>query len=290
MSSGTFEPRDSTFMTDRIPPAAWVLVAAALAIAAFTMISRGLIGRYLILPADQIIPIAELATPFLVAAATVAGAGRWPAGRSRLLIAAALSALHGVLSFGRDTWFWWSTNNGPGVVGDLEQVLLIGGSTLIWFVGTGATLMLGLGLWSARFGDQAGGRRVAAIVLAALGLVAAAGSVWIPFISSFPLALPWAVLTALVPMAVACLGIAAVRSLPSAHRLPEILIATGAAVFMAAMGWSQWFMNWTRLENIPPEWVDVTILLPRAAMVAGFLIIAAGFASSRLFPIRPTTG
>jgi hypothetical protein len=277
-------------MTDRIPPAAWVLVAAALAIAAFTMISRGLIGRYVILPAEQLIPIAELATPFLVAAATVAGAGRWPAGRSRLLIAAALSALHGVLSFGRDTWFWWSTNNGPGVVGDLEQVLLIGGSTLIWFVGTGATLMLGLGLWSARFGDQAGGRRVAAIVLAALGLVAAAGSVWIPFFSSFPLALPWAVLTALVPMAVACLGIAAVRSLPSAHRLPEILIATGAAVFMAAMAWSQWFMNWTRLEDIPPEWVDVTILLPRAGMVAGFLIIAVGFASSRLFPIRPTTG
>ncbi len=290
MSSGTFDSRDSTFMTGRIPPAAWVLVAAALATAAFTMISRGLIGRYLILPAGQIIPVAELATPFLVAAAAVAGAERWPAGRSRLLIAAALNALHGVLSLGRDTWFWWSTNNGPGIVGDVEQVLLIGGSMVIWLVGTGATVALALGLWSTPFSDRAGARRVAAIALAALGLVAAAGSVWIPFISSFPLALPWAALTAIVPMAVAYLGIAAVRSLPSAHRLPEILIATGAGVFVAAMAWSQWFINWTRLENIPPDLVDLTILLPRAAMVAGFLVIAAGFASARLFPVRSTPG
>jgi hypothetical protein len=250
------------------------------------LISRGLIGRYLILPAEQVVPIAELATPFLVAAAIVAGAERWPAGRSRLLIAAALHTLHGVLALTWDTWFWWSTSNGPGIVSGVEQVLLFGGSLVTWLVGTAATLMLALGLWSTSSGAWKGGRRLAAVVIGGLGLVAAAGAVWVPLMTSGQLAFPLQALTAVVPVAIAFLGIAAIRSLSSRHRLPEVLIATGASLLVAAMAWSQWFINATRLENVPLEWVDLTLLLPRGVMVAGFLVIAAGFASARLFPVR----
>lgn len=286
MSSGTLDPRDSTFMTGRIPPAAWALVAAAAGTVTFGLISRGLIGRHLILPAEQVIPIAELATPLLVAAATLAGADRWPAGRSRLLSAAALHALHGVLALVRDTWFWWSTRNGPGIVSETDEVLLFGGSLVIWLTGTAATLMLALGLWSTPFGFGDGGRRLAAVALGALGFVAAAGAVWIPLMTSAQFAFSLLALTAVVPIAMATLGIVAIRTMPSRHRLPEMLIATGAGLFVAAMAWSQWFITATRLENIPPEWVDLTLLLPRGVMVAGFLVIATGFASARLFPVR----
>src|SRR5688572_6079084 len=99
---------DWTWPATGIPGAAWALGAVAVLALGLATVMRGFFGSSWYFDVGLVGGAIPSAVPFVIAAAVVAGAFRWPATRPWLLIAAGLLALHGLLDLAMDVWLaWW---------------------------------------------------------------------------------------------------------------------------------------------------------------------------------------
>jgi hypothetical protein len=121
-----------------IPWPVWLLLAGAILQLGVQIApdSYLVFGPYFLVTSDMVMSWIRAMSPFLLAAAVVLAADRWPAGSRRLLIAAAALAVVAVLQMASDAW-WAIWNADPAVMSDGMQSLLTGA-----FLGTGVVFFL----------------------------------------------------------------------------------------------------------------------------------------------------
>lgn len=270
-----------------VPWVVWLLLAGAVVQLGVQVApdSYSVFGPYFLVDGSMLVGWLQSITPFLLAAAVVLGADRWPAGRRALLGAAAALAVVGVLRLGSDVW-WAIWQMSPGVIPDGTQPWLTGaflGAALGTFL---AYALLAGGLFAVPPDRPVGGVRVGLMGLIALaGLVAtgaglgtvaltlgAAGSDdyrWVTVVGTGTIAAGFA--------ALAALAIAAVRSAPARNGAPEVLIAVGAFVAMAATAWT-WSFPYFAPDQAWSEGTSVWVFtIPNAAAALGMLAMIGGF-------------
>ncbi len=156
----------------RIPVLAWALVgAAAVHVAIWVAVNwYRVFGPYLILKLEDASSIVTGVAPFLLAAAVLVGAARWPAGRRWLYAGAALAAVHGVMRTSMDAWWAWRMSD-PVVPEGAVQAVLVTVNLIAVTAATLAPLCLAVGL---RRVDAVRASPLAAGVIAVVGVAAAA--------------------------------------------------------------------------------------------------------------------
>lgn len=232
------------------------------------------------------------ATSFLLAAAILIGAIRWPAGRTWLMWSAGAFAVHGLLELGLAVWFAWWDATGPQPFSDSEQTALIVRAAVSIVAITAAWVCVAMGIWLARpFRSTIGrGRLAAMIAVGILGLIATGAGFVIAASaggSVAPLALVSAGLYAIDALSLAgtaALAIAAMWHLSSRNRIPEQLIAAGGALVVAAAAWSQSFLARTDLSQSTLGDVAWNFTLPSAVGLLGMVALITGFFAGRWFP------
>ena len=235
-------------------------------------------------PVARLVSVLTAVTPFLMAAGVLVGTRRWPSARLWLIVAAAAFVLRGLLDAGFDAWlYWWQTTI---VVPDAGlDWLLIARALVVAALSVVAPALLAVGLWIGFRSSSRGsrGRRLSMGVLALLGLLATAGSLSLTLIvRGQALGMPatyWAfyAITALTAPAFSALAISAVRALRAPDSLPELLIAAGAAVVVAATGWLDWLFSQRQIQDIPFDFFGWLVTLPSGLLLVGLLAGTAGF-------------
>jgi hypothetical protein len=273
-----------------IPGVAWLLLIAAAIQIAVLWISQSAIIQPL--PIGSIVGILSNATSFLLAAAILVGASRWPHGRRWLVLGAACFALRGVLDLGLDVWFAsWQPGNVP--FDPAIQTVMAARATVAAALTVAAPLLLATGLWIASATDATRRRRAVMVALALLGAAATVGGLFEMGITltspafwdsaGQPVALIFSTqfLTALTTAAFAALSVSAMRIVRATDSLTELLIAAGATAWFLASGWMQWYealwMSQGTEQGMPPDWM-VTINLSNAVALVGMAAVIAGFA------------
>jgi hypothetical protein len=276
-----------------VPGVVWLLLIAAAVQVTVLWLSRSAVTQPL--PLASIVGIVSNATSFLLAAAVAVGLRRWPSGRRWLVIGAAAFALIGVLDFGRDIWFA-AQPYGNLPVDVTSQMLMRLRGTIVAVLAIVAPILLGIGLWTSR-PDPAGRKRVAAVlVVVIVGAAATVGGVLQVSVTfgvapdpSTPFDAPLLLLTGLDTVGFALLAVAATRGALGSESLPEVLIAAGATLWVAAIGWLHWWsFAWLAAgppQQMPEGW-DVTINVTNGVMLLGTLAIIAGFGSAGLLRAR----
>lgn len=274
-----------------IPRAAWALVAAAAVAIAIGTLARGFIGSEWHYDSNLVVEALPSAMPFILAAAVVTGAFRWPASRGWLLIGAALLVLRGVLEVGADWWIAGFPNRVPMEQSELERAVLYVRFIVSELALIAAFATLAIALWrsTSRRPRWATWQRAGIIAVAAMGVAAAAGAATLGSIaiSISPEQLTEAAywfLEAMGLAAAAALAVAALASVPDRHGLPELIIAIGATIFTVSSGGTDWLLAIIGMAAVSP---DALLILSRGAM-AGLLVVAAGFAATQIFPARQT--
>jgi len=251
-------------------------------------------GPYLLVDADMVVGSLRGVSPFVLAAAVLVGAQRWPAGTRWLQLGALALGLQGLLELGSDIW-WAIWNIAPGEVSGGVQVILVVRYVASTLAGIAAWALLAAGLWAAR-GDVAlrGPRRVATLVIGIVGLAALGSGIWVAAMylgipnvgSAAPLYAVDGALVAIGIAAPAALAFAAVRAMPGRGGMPEVLISIGATIAAGALAW-EWVVPQVGPLTATP--VDVTawaFTLVRAIVTAGFVAMIAGFGVSALLRNR----
>ncbi|HET8586531.1 MAG TPA: hypothetical protein VFM74_01520 [Candidatus Limnocylindria bacterium] len=269
-----------------IPALVWLpLIAAAIQVAVLWL-SRSAVMQPL--PLDSIVGIVSNVTPFLLAAAVLLGLPRWQDARRWLLGAVGAFALVGVLDLGRDVWFA-AQPYGNLPVDDTSQALMRIRGTIVGALSIAAPVLLGIGLWTGRPERTGRVRRVAVLSVGVVGGAAIVGGMLEAWLAlglaperSTPLDVPLLVLTGLNPAGLAVLGVAAARNVSGGRSLPELLIAVGATLWLAANGWVQWssfaLLSAGPLGAMPDGWYTM-IDLTSAIMLLGMLVVIVGFGS-----------
>ena len=270
----TARPRAS-----HVPWQAWVLGAVTVVALVAGTVARGFIGDAWIFTTNNLGESVPSALPILVGTGVAVGADRWPVGRAWLVAGAWLLAVAGVLSIISDVQFTQVVNQGGLGFQDLESWFLIFGVAggVAHLVGFGA---LAIGIWRSRPEGWPGVRAAAAVALATVTAVAAAGP--LAAIAAFgaygslPSTIVNLTLAAISTLAVGGLAVAAVRGGPPRGSIPELVISTGAATFVAAEGLTWWLfvisqMEVQRLGSLEP--------LGNVALV----LLGTGFASGAVF-------
>jgi hypothetical protein len=266
--------------TADIPVGAWALCAATVAALVVGTVIRGFIGEQWIFTTHNLGESVRAALPMLVAAAVVVGAGRWPAGRSWLLAGAWLLALHGAFTVASDIGLAW-LSAGTITIEDTQPwfitVAIANGIAHALAFGT-----LAAGLWRSRRDGFVGARTVTAIVLVAMTVLAGVG----PWLSAgfreadefFIVSVASVALSSAGAIAVGALAVASVRAVTGRRSIPELVLAGGAALYLAVDGASWWLLVAT------PEAIPLVVLaaLEPLANVA-LLVVAIGFAMGALF-------
>ena len=277
----------------RIPVLAWVLVAAAAAqVGIWAALNwYRVFGPYLILRFEDFSSIVTGVAPFLLAAAVLIGAARWPAGRRWLYAGAAVLALHGVMRTLTDAWWAWRMSDPVAPEGPLQVALVAANLVAVAAVAL-APLCLAAGL-----GRVDPIRRASPLVvgfIVAVGLAAAAAGLglgvreitWAFELQSdeaafIALGVAYRLLLTIGGVALAVLALAALRSLPPAGGVPEVLIAAGAAVAAAGLTINSAAQALLSIEaqsaNLTWVWT-----LPWAVEAIGKIVLIAGFAAAGL--------
>lgn len=286
MIHDSLEARPSSPASARsVPGIVWLLLIAAVIQVVVLWFSRSAITQPL--PLESIVGIVSSATPFLLAAAVLIGLRRWPRGRRWLLGGAAAFALAGLFDLGRDLWFA-AQPYGNVPVGDPSQALMRLRATVEAALAIIAPLLLGIGLLKSRAERTSPVRLVAMIVVGVAGVAAMVGGVLEVSISlgltpepSTPFDVPLLVLTAVSAAGFAVLAVAATSPVAGRQSMPEVLIAAGATLWIAARGWVQWssfaFLSAGPQQAMPEGWYAM-ISLTNLAVLVGMLAMIAGFA------------
>lgn len=281
---------------------AWALVAAAAVHVAIWGIVNWyrVFGPYLILRLEDLSSIVTGVAPFLLAAAVLAAAARWPAGRRWLYAGAALWAIHGVVRTAMDAWWAWRFTDPVAPEGALAISFVV--ANLVGLTAAAlAPLGLALGLRRAQ------PARVVPPLLTALaiaiGLLAAAANLGplgreLAFASGLGLTEAAYVALAIVQrslMAIGAVGLvllahAAVRSVPASGSVVATLIATGATLAAAGMAATSAAQSLVPLEA-QSEHLLWVFTIPWTVESLGRVVLIAGFAVAALLvaPARPSS-
>lgn len=299
MTAERLDRRDWTSLVGDVPRVAWVLVAAAAIDLTVNAIAEGLVGPAADVEPPGLIRALASATTFLLVAAILIGAARWPAGRTWLLWGAGALAFHGLLELGLSAWLAWWLNTNPQPISDLGGTALVVRAVASTVAGTAAWMLVAVGIWLARPSRSiiGRGRAAAMIVIGVLGLIATSAGLIIAASvvgsTDLPMSLLNVTLFGLVALgsaATAVLAIAALRCLPSRDGLPELLVASGAALVVAGAAWSQSFLARTQISESSLEEIAWNITLPSAVGLLGTLTLIAGFAAGSLSPRPDASG
>ncbi len=271
----------------KIPAAAWLLAAISVIEALVLVLIQGLFEMQPF-PFGVLVWVLISATPFLLGAGVVAGARRWPAARTWFLAAAVAFVLRGLLDGGLAVWLTASLPNNPPADVSTWNAWMMARGLVVAALAVAAPALAAIGIWvaSPSAPPLSGGRRWAAVWLAALGLLATAVG-W--FLAVAPgtsgadaMLVAASALYVVAPqaaLAFAALAIAALRAMPNRDRLPELLMACGVAVVLVATAWLD-----VGLQQLPTAvtsggwWVT----LPNALLLIGLLAVAAGFTAGGL--------
>lgn len=281
----------------RIPALAWVLVAAAAAQLGIWMAVNWyrVFGPYLVLRLEDLSSIVTGAAPFLLGAAVLVGAGRWPAGRPWLHAGAAFAAVHGVMRTATDAWWAWRMTDPVAPEGALQIALVAANLTAVTAVAL-TPLCLAAGLRRVEPVRRTSPFAAGIIVLVGLAAGAAGlglGAREIAWASEFQrgedafiaLGVAHRLLTTLGALALALLAFAVLRVLPLAGAVPEVVIAVGAAVAAAGLAATWAGQALLSFEAQDQFWV---FTLPwtvesigKVLLIVGFAVAGLSLASSR---------
>lgn len=275
----------------RIPVLAWALVAAAavqLAIWAATNWYR-VFGPYLIVRLEDLSSIVTGVAPFLLGAAVLVGAARWPAGRSWLHAGAGFAALHGVMQTATDAWWAWRMTDPVPLDGGLQVGLVVANLVAVTAAAL-APLCLAAGLGRVESVRRASPLAAGLVVVLGLAVLAAGvglGAREIAWSADHPsgegvviaLGVSYRLLVTLEAVALAVLALAALRALPSARILPEVLITVGSVLAAAGLGASWAGQAVLSFEEQDQFWV---FALPWTVGALGMILLIAGFAAAGL--------
>ena len=275
-----------------IPWPVWALLTGAIAQLAVQVApdSYQVFGPYFLVDGSMLVGWLQSITPFLLAAAVVLGADRWPAGRPMLVVAAAALAVVGLLRLAVDAWWTlWETAPGP-IPPETTPWLTLGwiGAGLAAPVGYG---LMAAGLWTARTARPPGAARMASIIAIGLaGLIATGAGLWVVaqtlerrgtadglWVGSLT-AVAWTAAFA----ALAALAGVAVRIVRPVDPLPEVLVAGGAAVTMIASAWTWSYPQIAPTQAWEEEAIAWAFSIPSVVVVIGTLAIIAGFVLAAL--------
>lgn len=279
-------PGGQTSLSSRpIPWPVWLLVLGAVAQLAVQIapVSYHVFGPYLLVDAGMVVDWIHSVSLFLLAAAVVLAAHRWPTGRRTLLIGAAVLAISALARMGVDLWWvLWESN---GAVWDptspwLSAAYLGGG--LLFVIGH---VILAAGLWTAAANGPMASGRIAAIAAIALGgagatataLWAVTQAVGMMPSDSRAYAIAISALLAASFASLALLAIAAVRAARRSAGMPETLVAAGAVIVMSSSAWTYIYPNLVPLQEVSEQAFVWVFTLPRLAEVVGWLTMIAGF-------------
>jgi hypothetical protein len=262
-----------------VPWGAWALLAAAAAAVAIGTVAEGVVGLDWTFTTDNLVRSLPLALPFLVAAGVVVGAGRWPAGERWLVGGAMLLAVSGGLAVASDVAFGLMA---MGTADSMETAqsmlpvvgLLNGASAMLAFAA------LAVGLWRSARPPWNGPRAAAAVSVGLVAWIAAAGPVATTAmtITMDDLGyLPFAGLQTLSYAATGAVAVAALLAAPARTPLPEVLIASGAAVVAIVSGGSWWALATLQGDGSPLAFEVLSVIQPIGTIA--FVVLAAGFGS-----------
>lgn len=279
---------------------AWAFVGgAALHLALWLAINwYRVFGPYLILRLDDVSSILIGMAPFLLAAAVLVGAGRWPTGRRWLIAGAMLSAVHGVArSVNAAWWAWWQMSD-PIAPEGLLQGGLITVSLVEVAAGALVPVCLAVGLTRGRrTGTMPRAALIsasvagAAVVAGGFGMLvrelAASGEIGEGSVGYAVLGLTHRLLALVGGVGFAALALGALAGMPSpwSRRIAELLIGTGALLAAAGAGASWIGQAYVSLDAQSTHLVWV-FTVPLTVMVIGMILVTAGFGIAALQPGR----
>lgn len=280
--------------------AVWLLVLASLVHLTVSIVPDWyrLFGPYLLVEPPMIIGWIRAVTPFLLAAAVILGAVRWPAGRRRLLLGAGALGVVGLLALGLDVWMaLWEPS--PAVLSDGVQAMLIirAIATALVFVAAYALLALGLGAAGPAAVPSTWRRALiaASALVGVVGLVAGLWGVsrWLEVAvppATMGLYIGFGILTALGAPAMAALAVAALRTMPHGGALPEALVAVGAIGAMVGITWEFVIPSAMPMLDYSPEMDIWLFTIPAAIIVLGMVAMIGGFGAAALAARRSAPG
>jgi hypothetical protein len=275
----------------RIPALAWVLVAAAAAqLGIWTAVNwYRVFGPYLILRIEDLSSIVTGVAPFLLAAAVLIGAPRWPAGGRWLYAGAALSAVHGVMKAFGDAWWAWRASDPVAPEGALQVALVVANLVAVAAAALGP-LCLAAGL--ARVESVRRAPPIAVGLVVVVGLAAATAGLglgireiaWAFEMQSYEgafivVGVTYRLLITLGAVALAVLALVALRVLPRAGVVPEALIVIGATLAAAGLAVTWAGQALLSFESQDQFWV---FALPWTVESIGMVLLIAGFAAAAL--------
>jgi hypothetical protein len=263
----------------------WLLLGGAIAHLAVAIApdSYSVFGPYLLVDAGMVLGWVQAMSPFLLAAAVVLSANRWPSGRRMMLLGAAALAVVAALRLVID--IWWALWEASDHLGDpsppwLQPAFLLAGAVFV-----GAQLLLARGLWVSRGTPAVGGIR--AVVLwgiALAGVVATGFGLWVTVQTLAGAESDYRIyvgaisaLTAVSFGALAALAFAAARMAQRGTGLPETLIALGAGVTLVAAAWGSSYPYVIDPQELTEPAYVWAYTLPWAGELLGSIMMVVGF-------------
>jgi hypothetical protein len=281
---------DRSFPSRAIPWPVWALLVGAIVQLGVQIApdSYRVFGPYFLVDGGMVLSWLQSITPFLLAAAVILAAERWPSGHRTLLVGASVLVVVALLRMGSDVW--WALWEASGHTWDPSPPWLLAGLVATGLLFVIGHVLLAAGLWANRSTRPTDRARIAVMAtIGFVGIVAVGVALWVV---AQTLALVPAdhrvysttisMLTAAGLAALTLVAVAAVLVAPRTGGMPEILIAAGAVIAMAASAWAWSFPNLVPLQEVPEQSFIWVFTLPRAAEVAGWLTMIAGFGLAAL--------
>jgi hypothetical protein len=271
---------DATPAIAPLPRLAILLLAGAAVHLVILVATRTAMGVYLELSVPSVIGYLAGAMPLVLAASLVAGWDRWPAARWWLVAAAiayglvALLDVVGTLSMAIGWPPEQAEANPPST---LVRVALLVAASLA------APLLAGAGLWRSAIAAPRLPLLGTAVAIGLLVLVTQIVSV-LPALDAVlaePFLVPVSVAFAFVPVAVAALGVAALRAIPGRYVVPEVLVAIGAMASAAGSAGVYAALSVVR-DASGVAWVEPVVNVSQAIGLVGLACVALGFFAARI--------
>lgn len=283
-----------------IPAAVWLLVAGAVVQLAVSIAPDRyqVFGPYLLVDLGMVIGWVRAVAPFLLGAAVILGAERWPAGRHLMLLAAISLAAVGLLALGMDVYVaLWEPS--PGDANSSLPVLFAARFIAAALAYGAAFGLLAAGLWAAGSTFTPSARRRTSMgVIGVAGVVAFVAGLWAVSIwltvdapaAEMSVYVFGGVLTALAGPAMAALAMAALRSMPGRGGIPEVLIAIGALAAMVGTTWEFVLPSAIGPLDFSTQISPWLFTGPALANALGMGAMIAGFGAAALGTRRGATG